>query len=788
MKSYFVFLSRHKLYTAIQAVGLIISIAFIILIGNYVWQQYTIAYSNENIDRVYVVGSNIEASLSTSDKDELVSKLPVIEAASRMEIYGFIVLFEEGAIETSAIYVDPDFFEIFPEFEIIAGNKSDFISGKSCVISETFAKKYFQDRNPVGENLPGYKDLKIAGIYSLSCPSIVREADIIRFMSDEPAENPFKSIGNTLTFIKVPRNYDRNKLLEEVTKVERPHYNENWVEEFTLLTLPELYFGNQFQLKRGDNRMMHILLGVVILLLLSSFINYVNLSLALSGARLKEMATRRLMGSSRKGIIFKNILESIIFIFGCAVVGIALAYIFRPLIDNLLINVSIDTPKDVWRTQHLEIRWTVASVFIVLGFLLLLGICAGISPALLSVKQKPLDIVKGNQRVINKRLFGKGFIILQNIISIMLISLSIVMESQLNHIYQRPFHSREKNVFMIHNFFEKYDDPAHLFSNIKSIPGVQKVGLGSGYPGMIYNFTRISFDDNQDIRSNEVGGMVGVMVGDKDYFDIMHLEFIDVKSENGTSIIYISDLLSNYFKNEGIDPENYFAHNYFNRREISSYGGVYTDVTRKPVTVTNEPGPYSAFVLTTPENLNYSNSILVLVDEESPEIKEAIMNAFYEHTIEKYGYKMEPQESGFITELREETLVSVKSTIVLLEIFMGLSVMISLLGLIAMSTYYANENTKGIAIRKVLGSDVKGETWRNIRLYMILVLVAIAIAVPLSIVISKEYLSRFAYRIDNYWWIFIVASVGSLLIAFLSVYWQISRSAHVNPATELKKE
>ena len=119
---------------------------------------------------------------------------------------------------------------------------------------------------------------------------------------------------------------------------------------------------------------------------------------------------------------------------------------------------------------------------------------------------------------------------------------------------------------------------------------------------------------------------------------------------------------------------------------------------------------------------------------------------------------------------------------------MGLSVMMSLLGLIAISTYYANENTKEIAIRKVLGSDVKGEIWRNIRLYMILVLIAIAFAIPVAIVISREYLSRFAYRIENYWWIFIVAAIGSLLTAFLSVYWQISRSAHVNPAKELKKE
>lgn len=80
------------------------------------------------------------------------------------------------------------------------------------------------------------------------------------------------------------------------------------------------------------------------------------------------------------------------------------------------------------------------------------------------------------------------------------------------------------------------------------------------------------------------------------------------------------------------------------------------------------------------------------------------------------------------------------------------------------------------------------EIWKNIRLYMLLVLIAIGVAVPIAVIISREYLSRFAFRIENYWWIFIVSSIGSLAIAFLSVYWQIARAAHVNPATELKKE
>ena len=782
MKSYFVFLSRHKLYTAIQAVGLIISIAFIILIGNYVWQQYRNAYSSKNIDRVYVVGCDQTASLSNSDKDILLNQLPGIEAAARFSIYGIWVNFEQGAIEASSIYTDPDFFEIFPEFELIAGNKKDFIPGSSCVISEKFANTYFQGKSPVGENIPNRPDMRIAGIYKINGNSIAREADIIRFMSDQPEKYPFKSIGNTLTFIKVPENYDRVQLLEEIIKVERPHYSESWIKEFKLFSIPELYFNGEYQLKKGDKTLMNILLGVVILLLLSSFINYVNLSMAQSGDRMKEISTRRLLGASKTGVILRNMSESVLFVFICGAISIGLAYIFRPLIDDLLINVSIDTEEDNWRVDHLLIKWNVSSIFITVGFFLLLGILAGLLPSLVSARQQPIDIIKGSGKVKYKMVLGKAFIILQNVISVILISLSIVMESQLNHIHKQPLFANEKNIFLLEEPVENVEEVAYLIDNIAKISGVKKIGVGSNYPEKIYSYTGVKIG-----KENSETVPVGVMMGDRDYFQIMGLHLLDSNHKEGENIVFISESLANLFKNEEIDPESYFSNYNYNGIHFSSFGGVYKDTPRRIATVI-DPNPYSYFLLSRKEDIRNMNMILIEVNEESSSIKDEIIEDYHKYTKEKWGFETDPLRYDFISIIRYKSLISVRSTIVLLEIFMGLSVMISLLGLIAMSTYYANENTKVIAIRKVLGSDVKDEIWRNIRLYMILVLIAIAIAIPLSIVISREYLSRFAYRIENYWWIFLVASIGSLLIAFLSVYWQISRSAHINPAIELKKE
>ena len=139
-------------------------------------------------------------------------------------------------------------------------------------------------------------------------------------------------------------------------------------------------------------------------------------------------------------------------------------------------------------------------------------------------------------------------------------------------------------------------------------------------------------------------------------------------------------------------------------------------------------------------------------------------------------------------DLNRKQLDSVLRTIRLVELFTVLSVIIALLGLLAMSTYFADENTRQIALRKVFGADVTQETWRNVKFYMVLAGVACAIGVPLAIWSAHLYLQRFAYRIEGYGWVFAVATIISLAIAFASVIWQVIRSARTNPATELKKE
>ena len=143
---------------------------------------------------------------------------------------------------------------------------------------------------------------------------------------------------------------------------------------------------------------------------------------------------------------------------------------------------------------------------------------------------------------------------------------------------------------------------------------------------------------------------------------------------------------------------------------------------------------------------------------------------------------------GFIPELIEKDMDKTRNFISLIELFMFLAAILSLLGLVAMSAYYASLQTRDIAVRKVFGGTIRTETLRSVKEYMILVGIAILVGIPVSIYFADRYLQQFYYKIEGYWWVFVVAAVIALAISFLAVLFQTLKAAKTNPAIELKKE
>ncbi len=226
---------------------------------------------------------------------------------------------------------------------------------------------------------------------------------------------------------------------------------------------------------------------------------------------------------------------------------------------------------------------------------------------------------------------------------------------------------------------------------------------------------------------------------------------------------------------------------HINGSNPETVGGIYEDLPTRSAAA-SEPNQYSAIIIARDEDLVWGLGVMVDVSGDYKGTEKAILQAYADYSEVRNGTYVEPAENGYVSDLINLSLKPAKMAMRLLELFMVLSVLISLLGLIAMSTYYSGQNTKSIAVRKVFGSNVHRELWRTVKDYMVLVGIAALIGIPLAVWFCGRYLDRFAYRIEHYGWIIVVAVILGVLMAFLSVLWQTLKAARTNPAEALKKE
>ena len=324
MKSYLKFLSRNKLYTAIEAVGLAVSLAFVIIIGSYVWQQYAVTREHPDRERVYVPGTPGFPALTYGFPDAI-GDIPEIESVSRMcNVVVHPVIREENT-EAESVGVEPAFFEICPQFRFVEGSADVLLAPTNAILSASFARKHSLS---VGDALDISGSSYVVGaILEDLKGTVIKPYDIFLNAAVYKDEwQPFDNYGSTVTLLKARPGTDRKVLydkLEAVCKdVYSSIYGHSFFEHLELSRFDELFFketNGRFQ--HGDKATLKILSLVGLLLLLSAILNYINLSVALTGKRAKEMAVRQLSGASRAGIIWKYVAESIAFTavcFACA--------------------------------------------------------------------------------------------------------------------------------------------------------------------------------------------------------------------------------------------------------------------------------------------------------------------------------------------------------------------------------------------------------------------------------------------------------------------------------------
>ena len=761
MKSYLKFLSRNKLYTAIEAVGLAVSLAFVIIIGSYVWQQYAVTRENPDGNRIYLPGLPDYPGL-TYGFPGVVTEIPEIEKVTMLCPVG--LPYKDGEVLYGA-GVDRSFFDLFPNYHFVEGDADVISSDSNVIVSESFARR---NDISVGDNIKLGENEQTVG-------AILKDPDGTVFQYYEvflPVElykdnfEPFDNFGSAITFLKVQPGTDRGVLYDKLEtlckKVYPDIYGQSFFDRLELFRFDELFFRDTEKLFRhGDLRTIRVLLLVGLLLLLSAIFNYVNLSVALTGKRAKEMAVRQLSGASKGRIVTKYMGESILFTAVCFGMGLLLAEAFCPMMNRLLNYPDIP----------IRIAWSPGYILAYIGIILLVGAVCGIIPAAIAGRYNALEVMKGGFRRKTKMVFSKVFIVIQNALAVILIALAITMEAQMHKTQNRPMHCNITDKFTLS--FITMEDQTPLKDALERLPFVKRIGKCAGVPGSNpggqYSTTR----DGKDI-------LYRLYRMDSTAFRMFDFEIIEDYNAPVFNSVWFSD---ESFAATGFD-DDYHDVSVLSQRTngCDQLAGVFKAFPTNSANMGEEE--HAIISVVRPEDI-WVGSFLIETSGDRKEAQSKIMEVYEEYAKEREVYLNYP---SWVDESIEAAWKPARNNMRLVELFTLLSIIISLLGLLAMSTYYADEKSRDIAVRKVFGGTVDTEALHTIRDYMALVGIACTIGIPIAVYAAQEYLKDFIYRLEGYWWIFVVAVVITLVISMLSVLWQTLKAARTNPAEELKKE
>ena len=772
MKSFWNFLKKNKLYGAINLVGLTVSMAFVLLLAVYIQRQLSTDSFQKNADRIYVVANDNSVQMGYWLDKHLKNNFPEIEKGCCVANVASADAFTIGGelVYGSTMAADSTFFEMF-SYDLVEGNKADWrVSWDRCMVSREFANVHFGDKDPIGQVVTynnGNYQLTVCGIYEdfgnsiLKAPDVLLRGEImtkINSANNEEMSNAGSGICFVMAFPGADLQARQSDILdwcEENFWVYKSQYD-----KVRIIPLRDMYFLEEGSrdgtetIQFGNRSFVNLLLAMCILLLAFAVLNYINMTTALTGFRAKEMATRRLVGADKRSIFLKVIAESTLICGISMLLAILLAEALSPAVSRML-EYQVSIFKAI----------TPVNVLLVLGFIVILGILSGIVPALLIQKAQPIEIVRGTLRLKTKTVYSKVIIIVQNVVAIIMLVSALTMGLQIRHMISADLGYNTKDILVVDNAFGSTGEIRPLLDRLRAEPCVEEVGQGDGIPLEGTNNWTMELADGRWVSFQQIQG-------DDKYFDILGLK---VKQDNHQRAWWLNEYA---FKQIGIEEtatEFQSAQN--GTRQI---GGIYYDFKIRPL----EADQSAALIYNRGENPDddYPWVLLVKTTGDQAAAKkqvEAVVKEIFPDRLFDGQYIEEMIEDGFADESRVLNIVL---------IFTLLSILVSALGLFAMSSYYMQQEIRSVSVKKVFGADYSGVLKELVLSFMKMVGIAFVIGVPIAWFIMNRWLSGYDHRINLHWWIFALAGLAVAIIAAISVLYQSVKTAQTNPAEALKKE
>jgi putative ABC transport system permease protein len=789
-------IARHKGFSFINILGLTLGLTACLLIGLFVRDEKQFDKFVNNGDRIHRIYYQITTPEGTSKiattppmfTTALQKQYPEVEKTLRMLSHQSKELFEVGdkkLYEERGIFTDPTFFDFFP-LKIKYGSAANALNDPtSIVISDEMAERYFGKEDPVGKSITYAKDPYVIKAIFYHDPKFHLPVNYIIPMAATGIPKERLEAWDWYQFnnyIQLKEDADANALQAKFQDYTQPFIKgEGAVLQPFFQPLLDIHLlSADFKYDnaiRGNITYVRALTIIATFILLIACFNFVNLATAKSLQRAKEVGVRKTIGADRKQLMLQFIGETLLLTFISILISVAITYFLLPSLNRF-------TEKEIVFGLFSDPALALALV----GLTLVVGVLAGIYPALVLSGFQPVRVLKGS--VVNEVTPGKipwlrhGLVVIQFSMSVLLIISAIVVIKQVNFLHNKDLGFNKEHILFFPMRGEKMKKNYEAFKNeLVQSPGVSSVSIGYGFPGDQFGdglMTPKQRPGQPPVKATQ-------LMVDESYIQTLGLQLVagrDFSKEIKTDKDQAYIINETAVKDLGFgSPEKALGQLLSwppwrnpDSPKIGQVIGVVKDFHFKSLYDKVEPAVLQIY----PQAYGK-----VAVKVKTAEIEDAV--AHVKNVWQRFSPEF-PIEYKFLDESFDKMYKAEDKLRSLLAIFTAITIFVACLGLFGLAAYSAERRRKEVGIRKVLGATVKGIVFHLSKDFVKLVLISLLIASPIAWYFMHEWLQDFPYRIEINGWIFLVSGSIAVLIALITVSFEAIKAAVANPVKSLRTE
>lgn len=813
-KSYFKIVGRHlwknRSYAFINLLGLTVGITCCLLILIYVQDEWSYDRWQQNGDRIYRMvlerkypgRSRHYAMIPQSYGAAVRDEFPEVEDFCRLFYFqgSNLVIKKDGQIfeENQLMWADSNFFKFF-ELPLLTGNpEKALVKPNTVVLTESLARKYFGDENPVGKildlaqnnqdlevsgvcaDLPGQSHLAFDMLISSGSLGFIQPANFINFSAYtylllQPNADPRQL---ETKFPELVTKYASGQVLQQFGVNYEAYQRQGNGYFYSLQALPDIYLTSNLEGEikpPGSLERIYFFLVIAVLILLIACINFMNLSTARSAGRAREVGIRKTLGSDRRQLTLQFLAEALLNSSVSTLLAWVAALALLPAFNRL-------TGKELAYDSLLQWHY----LLLLPTVAVLTALLSGTYPAFFLSRFKPMEVLRGKLFATKS---GSGLrrvlVVFQFGVSVFLIVSTIIVYRQMSFTQNKSLGFNKSQLLTIQNAGGMTRQQEDTFKEeLRKLSGVEMVSGCNSQPGQQY--FGISFKPPSSAESTTGSGLIV----DENYVECMEMEMVAGRSFSKEFTDSLSVVVNEAAVREmGLDnplgtrlvSQDDFLNPNPEEPSVYTIIGVVKDFHFQSLHTMVSP----LFLVHHQRSFSPGVDPLITVRLNANELQQTIagMEQLWQQFLSEIplNYEFLDQQWAALY-LKEQNMRQVYSVFSILAIF------IACLGLLALAAYTVETRTKEIGIRKVLGASISAIISLLSKDFLRLVLLAILIASPFAWYMMREWLQDFAYRVSIEWWVFVVAGILAIGIAFLTVSLQSIRAALANPVKSLKSE